>query len=168
MITLFRGLQNSQTTIEILIYLFLIILIISLVVGLVLFILSAVALRRMAVREGRQNAWMAFVPFMNLYLFGEIARDDSDKSWIQAIPLTLLLGSIGYLVIHFVPGIGMLYSLCFNGLVLYVSYLVFNKYSHSPVPLLIVSVVTFGMAIPFILFAIRNNDKVDIVLPPNH
>ncbi|WP_078577737.1 hypothetical protein [Salipaludibacillus agaradhaerens] len=168
MTTLFHGLQNSQTTIEIFAYLFLIILIISLFVGALLFILLAFALRRIAVREERTHAWMAFVPFMNFYLLGEMARDESDKSWMKEIPLILLFGSIVYLVFPIVPVIGMLYPLCFNGLILYASYLIFNKYSHSAMPLLIICIVTFGIAIPFILFAIRNNEQVTIQLPPNH
>lgn len=70
-----------------------VIVLIGIFILIAIYIFSAIALRKIAKRLGEENSWMAWVPFLNIYLLlkmGDISTEAMIAFWvamfIQAIP----------------------------------------------------------------------------------
>lgn len=133
------------------------------VLGIITFIFYcflAVGLMTMAKRRGIENAWLAWIPIANYYILGQLIGtiDFGDKK-IDNAPMVLLVGSIGVIVLSYMPVIGTLASLVFLVLTvasLYKLYLLYKP--GSEVLYLVLSIIFPWIAIGLIIFNLRNND----------
>ncbi|UTR13769.1 hypothetical protein MM221_14260 [Salipaludibacillus sp. LMS25] len=125
----------------------------------VIYILGGLGLRRLAKREGFDSTWRAFVPFVNLFLWGQIVKGQSSKSWAESLPHLLVGAGIGVIVFNLIPFFGQFIIIASLVVIFYTAHLLYDTYTRYPFPLLLASIFSFGLGIPVIMFFIRNNER---------
>ena len=130
----------------------------------ILFYLAmAIGLYRMAVRKGEPNAWIAFIPFVQYYMVGqlletvrigntEISRPNLSYLFVAIALAPFVLGEIAIL-----GGLIVFFSLIayFIGF-----HYLFHNYSRFDVILTVINVLTFGLASAFIVLALSANESL--------
>ncbi|MDY0236474.1 MAG: hypothetical protein RBR71_10615 [Gudongella sp.] len=130
--------------------------------GLIAYIVSAIALKRMADKLSVENSWLAWVPIANVYILGKVAGDKLDLFGYQIdnLAIILLAGSVISGAISGIPVIGFLVAVAFAILsfaTLYKIYLIFVP--DSAMLYLILSIVLAIIA-PFILYAASKKEPI--------
>lgn len=128
-------------------------------VGLVLFILQAIGLFKIAKREGKGNiAWLAWIPIASQFLLTLLVEKDIHPGLRGKF--TLLYG-IAIIVaiflsyfIYFVPLIPM-------GMFYYAFYFIAKRYTDNPVLHVTIAIISIGISIPIQIFMFRNNRKIN-------
>jgi hypothetical protein len=120
--------------------------------------LQGVGLMKIARKLGITYNWLAWVPFGNIYLLGEVGVND-----IFGIVLTL-----GQLVYSFNLGFQILpfWFTLILGFTLFVLWSValhgvYKRFSREPVALSVATVLTGGFLGTIFLFLLRNNEIID-------
>lgn len=128
------------------------------IIGIVLHILMALGLYKMAQNRGIENAWLAWIPVANLYIVGKLIGSLSIGSWeVPSVELFLPIGGVASVILGQIPVIGGLISLAFAVLVLFALYKLFKMYRPQSATLwLILSILLFFMG-PIFLFIMRND-----------
>lgn len=138
-------------------------------VGIVLYILQAIGLFKIAKREGREDlAWLAWIPIASTFLMTLLVEKEVHKEFRGK--LTMIYGiifAVSFLTSvssAFIPFIGTIISM-FAGIaasvvVFYAFYFIAKMYSTSPVLHLVISIITFGFAMPIQIFIFRNRKRV--------
>ncbi|NLJ19345.1 hypothetical protein [Globicatella sulfidifaciens] len=131
---------------------------ITLVVAVVLYVLLAISLSKIAEREGVEPSWLAWIPVANLVLMAKLVEDDVHESIrgkftmisIVAIVAGPILGQvIG--ILAYLPVITMLYSF----------YFIAKRYSKNETANIVVAAVTLGASVPIQLFRFRNREAIE-------
>ncbi len=137
-------------------------IIFMLIVGLVLYLLMALGLKKMADNRGIQNSWLAFIPIGNMYILGMVVGDIElfgnvipHNEWI------LLAGSL----VSFVPVIGQFLAIIFSIYVIIVFYNVYKMYAPGKEVMYTILSVIFAFMGPIFIFMIRDNEAVTKVDP---
>ncbi len=132
------------------------------IIGLILYLLMAFGLKKMADNRGIENSWLAFIPIANMYILGMVVGDIElfgnvipHNEWI------LLAGSL----VSFVPVIGQFLAIVFVIYVYIVYYNIFKMYAPGKEVLYIVLSIIFGFMLHIFIFMIRDNDAVLKVNP---
>ncbi len=130
-------------------------------IGIALYVLSALGLFTMAKRRNIENAWLAWIPVAQLYILGEIIGPVKLGDFDVSKPgLYLLVGILGLWVLAQIPKIGFLFSLAITVVSIGALYYLFKRYTteNTPVLFTILSVITCGFLAPIFVFVIRNNE----------
>jgi hypothetical protein len=118
------------------------------------YILMSLGTYKLAKNNKLENdAFLAFVPFINIYVLGRLVEDKVHlklRGYVGIINVGLLIVSI-----IFQP-FALLYLLFF----LYTMYFVYKRFSKNYLTLFVISLISFGLLVPFILFSIRNNKEI--------
>lgn len=126
------------------------------IVLIALYIVSAIGLSSIAQKEGHDKAWLAWIPIANTFLMMMLVEDDVHESMRGKYTLIYAITLIASFVIGgFFPLIGLVPSV----MMYYALYLLANSRSDNAVMYLVISIVTFNFATPFILFRLRNRDR---------
>jgi hypothetical protein len=148
---------------------YLALVIVLFLVGVASYILGSVGMYRLASRQGLANPWMAWLPYANTYLLGALADDINSRKnkttnyrWLL---LGFILGSTFFPIISLLDiGIAIVLSILSMALALATAvicfmayYIIYEEYTHTAAGLLVLSILV-SPSIPFILFAIRNNE----------
>ena len=128
----------------------------------VLYILKAIGLMKIADKLGTPNSWLAFIPVANMYLLGKMAFKEAWLTWTLVIldiinfasPFAKPFWTGNTLIIVTATSIFSIILLILNYIALYKIY---SKISDKAVVMLIFTVLTAGFIAPIFLFAIRNN-----------
>ena len=138
-------------------------------VGIVLYILQAIGLFKIAKREGREDlAWLAWIPIASTFLMTLLVEKEVHKEFRGK--LTMIYGIIfagsflASIFSVFIPFIGSFISL-FVGIaasviVFYAFYFLAKMHSTNPLLHLVISIVTIGIAMPIQIFIFRNRKRV--------
>ncbi len=130
-------------------------------IGLLLHLVQAYGLYQMALRINEPNPWLAFIPFAQAYIIGQILGKVKVGDTVLEKP-NLSYAIVGIVLGMFVAGnipiFGGLVSLAGMIALYVVFYFLFDKYSENAVILIVIGVLTCGLAIPFIVAALRNNE----------
>ncbi len=118
-----------------------------------------------------QHSWLAFIPFANTYICGQVAFENKAKTFIllalniilSIVSSIVCLTSISYYEMNakltLISWMSWIYMIFF----FYASYQIFKKYSDKAVIMLVFSILSCGLLTPIFLFAIRNNErKIDV------
>ncbi|MBO5477244.1 MAG: hypothetical protein J6A15_05765 [Clostridia bacterium] len=134
-------------------------------VGFISYAFNSIGLNKLAKREGKASAFLAWIPYLNNYTLGRIAF----KSNKHAIAMTALgVFSLIFLIAMFFVDLSMFYTLAIASFIFsaissvynfIAHYKVYAKYSKSTILMTVLDVISFGILGPFFIFAIRNNDK---------
>lgn len=130
-----------------------------LVVGLIFYVLFAVGLFKIAKREGRQDlAWLAWIPVASSFLLTLVVENEVHKDFRGKV--TMIYGiafAASILLSAFIPFVGLVASI----VVFYAFYFLASMYSTNPVLHLVISIVTFGFAMPIQVFIFRNRERIN-------
>lgn len=137
-----------------------IILVIGLIVGIAFYVLMALGLYRMAENKGIDNPWLAWVPIGNLWVLGAIVEtiDLGDRKFDNA-GIILVVGAF----VGMIPLIGTLLALAYLVVTYFVYFKLFKMYAPGKeVMYLVLSIIFSGIALPIIIFMIKDNTPVEV------
>ena len=128
--------------------------------ALILHILLAIGLKKIADESGTKNSWMAYVPILNIYIMGKMAY-----GMVYAYILLILscistfyIKDLSNILPQFV--ILMIVSITILG-VLASIYRIYKKASRHHIIMFIFTILSLGLLSPFFLFAIRRNPIIE-------
>lgn len=135
---------------------------VAILYGLIAYVVSAIALKRMADKLGVENSWLSWVPIANAYIIGKVAGDRLDLFGyqIENLSIILLAGSAITGAISGIPVIGFLFAVAFavvSFATLYKTYMIFVP--DSAMLYLILSIV-LALIAPFILYAASTKEPI--------
>lgn len=129
-------------------------------VGIVLYVLGALGLSRMAKKLGVENPWMAWLPIFNIYLIGKIAGDEVVVfgKEVKNLAVVLAVSSVVIGAVSVIPLIGQI------ALIVYIIfyYTVLNKiykiFNESSARMYTVLSVIFAPLLPVFLFIMSGKE----------
>ena len=128
----------------------------------IFYLALAIGLYRMAIRKGEPNAWIAFIPFVQFYMIGQLLeRVKIGNTEITSPNLSYLFVAITLapFILGEIPIIGGLLVL-FSLIAWFIGFhWLFNRYSRFEVILTALNVLTLGLASAFIVLAISSNEQ---------
>ena len=131
---------------------------VALLIGLISYIVTAYSYMVMAKNSGIENSWLAWIPLANIWIIGELVSERLNNKG----GLIYLLVTIANIIISsFIPIIGILSGIAFLVFTIYISYLVFKKFSNNPILHTILSFI-IPLYFVIVLFVIRNNRPAEI------
>lgn len=131
---------------------YIIVFLLGLIFAVTLYLLKAIALHKIANRQGLDFGWIAWIPLVNLILIPALVENDVHDSLKGKSVMIYVVTALATLI----PIIGPVAGIVLYVLNLYFFYILVNKYSGSA-PL---HTILFGLLVftgPFTLFFIRNN-----------
>lgn len=128
------------------------------VIAVILYVLQAIGLFKIAKREGQADkAWMAWVPIVNYFLLTLLVENDVHPS-IRG-KFTLIYGialAASILLNWFIPPLVFLPL----AVIVYGFYFLAARYSTNTVAHVVIAAITLSTAIPIQLFLFRNREPV--------
>ena len=130
------------------------------IVGIVLYVIYSYSLYKMAVKQGLENPWIAFIPIAQSYILGKLIKDLKVFNFeIPRIEIALPAASLVVLLLNQVDILGGLLSLANFILMLFALNKLYNMY--KPVNATLYTILSiFGFPVPFIFFSIKDLDQV--------
>lgn len=121
-----------------------------------LYILGTVGLYRIALKSGVERPWFAFIPILQFYTLGRLIGEIKVGNYI--VPELELLLSIGFFA-RYMPIFGLIFKIVWVVLLFITVYELYRIYKGDKAMLmLIISVITLGLAVPIFLFVMRNEE----------
>src|SRR5665647_3280781 len=109
-----------------------IIFVIALVIVLPFYIIGSIGLMKIAQNKGIDDAWLAWIPFVNLYILGKIVDNfDLGSANINKLELVLPLVAIASGSITFIPIIGNILELAIYVLYIFTFIKLYKMYVPS-------------------------------------
>lgn len=137
------------------------VLILLFIIGIVLYVIFAYALYKIAVKAAIENSWMAWVPILQLYILGKVINTlkifDHE---IKKIEFVLPVAAIIVLAFNRIPTLGSMLSLINYILVLFALNKLYKLYSPDKAVLYTVLSI-FGIPVPFIFLAIKDKEPLE-------
>lgn len=124
--------------------------------GIVVFVLQAIGLFKIAKREGKGNiAWLAWIPVVSAFLIPYLVEKDVHPGlrgkFTLVYGIAVLMAVMFAYFLPFAPFIPM-------GIMLYAFYFIASKYSANPVFHTAIGIATIGCSVPIQIFMIRNGE----------
>lgn len=135
---------------------------IFLVVGIIIYVLGSIGLYTMAKNKRIENAWLAWIPIVQLYIMGKIIRTLKIGEYeIPQVEVVLPLVAVGGTIFSPIPLIGGLIGIVAIVLELFALHKLFTIYRpDQAIVYLIISVVLPFMG-PVFIFIMRNDEPVE-------
>ena len=129
-------------------------------IGILVYLLMALGLMKMADNKGIENPWLAWIPIANVWIIGKIVETiEIGSRKFENAEIILLVGAF----VGAIPFIGPLLSFAYTVLMFIVWFKIFKMYAPGrEVLYLIISIFTFGIGLAIIVFSIRDNTPVEI------
>lgn len=125
-------------------------------IAVLLYILGAIGLYRIALKSGIEHPWFAFIPVLQFYTLGKLIGEI--KIGNQIIPELELLLSIGFFT-RYIPIFGWIFKIVWIGLLFVTFYELYKLYKEDKaILMLVISIITLGLAVPIFLFIMRNDE----------
>lgn len=126
------------------------------IVGIVLYLLFAYSLYKMAVNVSIENPWMSWIPILQWYIIGKIIKSLKFSSYsIPNIEMTLPLASIVSIILSGIPVIGNLISIANYVLTIIALNKLYKMYKPESATLYTILSI-FALPIPFIFLIIKD------------
>ena len=137
------------------------ILLVLVLVGIVFYILMAIGLFTMAKSEKLENPWFAFVPFLNLYIWGKLVGQLRIGSMdIPSPEIVLPVAALISIILGNIAVIGPLISLAYLVLVIIAYFSLYKRYSPNNAILYTVLSIVLPFMGPVFIFMLRNATPV--------
>lgn len=120
------------------------------------YVLNAISLHRITDNRGSDKGWFAWVPILNSFLIPILVEDDVVDSLRGRFTMAYLLT----VVLSIIPFLGIVFSVISVIMIFYAFYILVNQYSNNATAYVIITIVTGGIAMPFLLFRIRNRERI--------
>lgn len=126
-------------------------------VSIVMYVLQAIALSKIAKKNGLQYWWFAWIPFLNAIVMPMLVEDEVHESlqgkfttiFIVSFFVSILLSFI-FPFLAYVPAV----------LTYYAFYIIATWYSRKAPVHLIVAVLTFGISLPISLLILSGRERI--------
>lgn len=133
---------------------------IFLIIGIVLYVIFAYSLYKMAVKQGIENPWLAFIPIAQNYTLGKLIRNLKVFDYeIPRIEVVLPVAAVVVFIFNRVPVLGGLLSLANFILILFALNKLYKLYKPDKATLYTVLSV-LGITVPFILLSIKDVEQI--------
>lgn len=130
------------------------------IVGIVLYVIYSYSLYKMAVKQGLENPWIAFIPIAQSYILGKLIKDLKVFNFeIPQIEIVLPVASLIVLVLSQIDILGSVLSLANFILTLFVLNKLYSIYKPENATLYTILSI-FGLPVPFIFLSIKDLDQV--------
>ena len=120
------------------------------------YVLNAISLHRIADNRGSDKGWFAWVPILNSFLIPILVEDDVIDSLRGKFTMVYLLT----VVLSIIPLLGIVFAIVSAIMYFYSFYILVNQYSNNAIAYVVIVIVTGGIAMPFLLFRIRNRERI--------
>lgn len=132
-----------------------------LIPGIVLYVLKSVGLYRLAVNDGIDNAWLAWIPVGDTYIIAKLIKSLKIGGWeVPSLEIVLPVVYALVIVASNIPFIGALIVIAYVILILFALYKLYCIYRpDQAVVWLILSIVLVFMS-PIFIFVMRNDRPV--------
>jgi hypothetical protein len=140
-----------------------ILLIIPLIIGLAIYIVTAMSLSQMATYEGIPNTWLAWIPIANLYIVGKLIKEIKFSTYVIPSHEYVLPGvALATMLFSKVPLIGFLICIANFVLVVYAFYLLFKRYVGGDKAVLytVLGFLTCGIMLSIFLYTIKDKRAI--------
>lgn len=121
------------------------------------YLLSAYALYTMAKNEGREDAFLAFIPFINCKVQGDLVAKKLPSFMSSEAGWKLFGVYVVIFILSFVPLINIFTGILSIGLGVYIMYAILERYSDNAVLFTVIHVITACLFFPLHLFLVRKN-----------
>lgn len=129
----------------------------------IFYLAMAIGLYRMAMRADEPNAWIAFIPFVQFYLIGQLlGRIRIGNTEITKPNLSYLFVAISLAPFFLaeMPVVGML-VVVFSVIAWFIGmYYLFQRYSRFEVIFTLINILTLGFASAFIVLGLSGNEQI--------
>lgn len=126
------------------------------IVDIILYVLFAYALFKMAKTKKLENAWMACIPILQMYILGKLIKSLNVLGYdIPQIEFVLPVFGIVIIVLNKVPILGTVLSIIYYILTLFVLNKLYKMYDVEKATLFTVLSI-FGFPVPFIFMYLKN------------
>lgn len=130
------------------------------IIGITLYVLYSYSLYKMAIKQGIENPWLAFIPIAQNYTIGRLIKNLKVFDFeIPRIEVVLPAAALIVLIFNNVDFIGPLLSLANFILMLFVLNKLYNMYKPENSTLYTILSI-FALPVPFILFSLKDLDQV--------
>lgn len=130
------------------------------IIGIVLYLVYSYSLYKMAVKQGIENPWMAFIPIAQGYILGKLIKDLKVFNFeIPQIEIVIPVAALIVVVLSQVDILGSVLSLANFILNLFVLNKLYSMYKPENATLYTVLSI-FGLPVPFIFLSIKDLDQV--------
>lgn len=130
------------------------------IISVVLYIFMAYALYKMAVRQGLENPWVAWIPIAQLYILGKLIKGLKIFDYeVPNIEIVLPVASIIFVAFRHVHVLGSILSLLNFILLLFVLNKLYKLYKPESATLYTVFSI-LGFTVPFIVFSLKDKDPI--------
>ncbi|MBK1812327.1 hypothetical protein JHL18_17015 [Clostridium sp. YIM B02505] len=130
------------------------------IISIILYVFMAYALYTMAVRQGLENPWVAWIPIAQLYTLGKLIKGLEIFNYeVPNIEIVLPVASIIFVVFRHVHLLGPIVSLLNFILVLFALNKLYKLYKPESATLYTVLSI-LGFTVPFIVFSLKDKDPV--------
>lgn len=136
-------------------------LFIFVIIGIVLYVIFSYSLYKMAVKQGLENPWIAFIPIGQNYILGKLIRTLKAFDYeIPRVEIVLPVASLVVLALNRVAILGSIFSLANFILILFALNKLYKIYKPENATLYTVLSI-FGITVPFIFLSIKDLEQVD-------
>ncbi|MBO1581932.1 hypothetical protein [Bacillus sp. XF8] len=124
--------------------------------GILAYVLTAFALYTMAKNDGANDGVLAFIPFLNSKVWGDLAREKLPGFLKEEAGWKVFGIYVLCFILNFVPIISVLATGVSLVLSIYLVYAILDRYGTNSVLFTIIHVITCSIFLPIHLFLIRN------------
>lgn len=134
------------------------VIIISLIWAIAAYLLTAFALNTMAKRQGAEDAFLAFIPIVQLKVWGDLVEQKlPDFLKPQAGWKTVWI-VVGCIILNLIPIINILAYIVSIVFGIWLMYLLLERYGSNAVLFTILHIITCSVFFPLHVFLIRKNE----------
>ncbi|MDM8534005.1 hypothetical protein QUF55_04780 [Clostridiaceae bacterium HSG29] len=130
--------------------------------SIVLYLLSAFGLKKLADNRGIENSWIAFIPVLQVYILGLLIEDLEIFGYeIPELPIVLpVMLAISPIIVK-IPVIGSLYPLLTFIIYCFALHKLYKLYIPDNATLYIVLSIVLPFMGPILIFSIRDNELLN-------
>ncbi|MBO1623660.1 MULTISPECIES: hypothetical protein [Bacillus] len=124
--------------------------------GIIAYVLTAFSLYTMAKNDGAEDGVLAFIPFLNSKVWGDLAKEKLPSFLKEEAGWKIFGIYVLCFILNFVPILNVLATGVSLVLSIYLIYAILERYGTNAVLFTIIHVITCSIFLPIHLFLIRN------------
>lgn len=126
-------------------------------IGFIFYVLQAIGLYKIATKQGYDKPWLAWIPFVNIFMIPILVEDEVHESIRGKFTMIFGISFAASVVLgFFLPFLSFIPTI----LTYYGFYLIAVRYSEQPVVHLVIAVLTLGLTMPFQLLRFGSKEPL--------
>lgn len=128
-------------------------MVISIALAIFFYFLTAIALMKIGKNRGHDESWISFVPILNTFYIPYLIKDQ-----VGMFRGNYMIVYVASFLLSIIPLLGIIFALINIFLTFYSFFILYRDYTENYVLYIVITALTFGIALPFLLFRIRNRE----------